>query len=214
MEKKILYNGGQGEVAEKKSRFIATTYPVKTEEEALKFIGEIKKKYWDARHNCFAFVCGENNELQRFSDDGEPGGTAGRPILEVLLKEGIHDALIVVTRYFGGVLLGAGGLVRAYSKSAKVGLEASILAVKRKGRVVEIVTSYQDHGKFKNALELGRQSVLNTEFTESVSLKLMVEVDKIQEIEALAANLSNGKAQITIGENCWFVAVDDRIELL
>ncbi|MGF6989388.1 putative YigZ family protein [Lachnospiraceae bacterium PF1-21] len=214
MEKKILYNGGQGEVIEKKSRFIATTYPVKTEEEALKFIGEIKKKYWDARHNCYAFVCGENNELQRFSDDGEPSGTAGKPILEILLKEEVHDALVVVTRYFGGVLLGAGGLVRAYSKSAKAGLDASAVAVKRKGWMVEIITSYQDHGKFKNSIELGEYSLLDTEFSQDVCLKLIVATDKVSELEKLTANLSSGKAEFTLGDACWFVESEGKVVVL
>ena len=112
---KIAYEGGQGEIVEKKSRFIATIRPVKTEEEALSFIAEMKKKYWDASHNCSAYVIGERNEIQRCSDDGEPGQTAGRPMLDVLLGEEIHDVCAVVTRYFGGTLLGTGGLVRAYT---------------------------------------------------------------------------------------------------
>ena len=105
---KIVYKGGEGEIVEKKSRFIATVRPVETEEEAVAFIGEMKKKYWDARHNCSAFVLGEHQEITRCSDDGEPAQTAGRPMLDVLLKEGIHNAAVVVTRYFGGVLLEIG----------------------------------------------------------------------------------------------------------
>lgn len=110
---KIVYKGGEGELIEKKSRFIATVIPVNSEDEALEFIAAMKKKYWNASHNCFAFVVGENYELQRCSDDGEPQGTAGRPMLDVLLGEQIHNAAVVVTRYFGGTLLGTGGLVRA-----------------------------------------------------------------------------------------------------
>ena len=118
-EYKIVYCGGEGEIVEKKSRFIATVKPVDSEEEASAFIAEMKKKYWDARHNCSAFVIGEHNEIQRSSDDGEPAGTAGHPMLDVLLGEGIHNTAVVVTRYFGGTLLGTGGLVRAYSKSVQ-----------------------------------------------------------------------------------------------
>lgn len=103
---KVVYQGGSGEIEEKKSRFIATVRPVESEEEAAAFIAEMKKKYWDARHNCSAFVIGRNQELTRCSDDGEPSGTAGRPMLDVLLREGIHNAAVVVTRYFGGTLLG------------------------------------------------------------------------------------------------------------
>ena len=121
-EYKTLLEGGVGEVTEKKSRFIATAMPVNSEEEAVLFIESIKKKYWDARHNCSAFVVGRNHELKRCSDDGEPSQTAGKPILDVLLAEDIHNAVIVVTRYFGGTLLGTGGLVRAYTKAAKEGL--------------------------------------------------------------------------------------------
>ena len=112
---KTIYEGGEGELVEKKSRFIATVRPVETEEEALAFIEEMKKKYWDARHNCYVYSVGMNREATRCSDDGEPSGTAGRPMLDVLLGAGIYNAAIVVTRYFGGVLLGTGGLVRAYS---------------------------------------------------------------------------------------------------
>lgn len=121
----IVSKGGEGEITEKKSRFIAHVLPVESEEEALLQIENIKKKYWDARHNCFAFIMGKNNEIQRFSDDGEPQGTAGKPILEVLMGENLRNTLIVVTRYFGGTLLGTGGLVRAYGLSSKEGLKRS-----------------------------------------------------------------------------------------
>ena len=109
---RILYEGGSGEIVEKKSRFIATIEKIETEEDALAFIAGMKKQYWDARHNCYAFVAGKNHELQRCSDDGEPNGTAGRPMLDVLLREDIHNLAVVVTRYFGGTLLGTGGLDR------------------------------------------------------------------------------------------------------
>ena len=121
-----VYEGGEAEIIEKKSRFIATVLPVTCEEEALEFIESMKKKYWNATHNCYAYVIGERFETQRCSDDGEPQGTAGKPMLDVLLGEEIHNTAVVVTRYFGGTLLGTGGLVRAYSGAVKAGLEASI----------------------------------------------------------------------------------------
>ena len=111
---KILLKGGEGEIVEKKSRFIATLFPVHSEEEAAAFIESMKKKYWDARHNCSAFVLGERAQVTRCSDDGEPSGTAGKPMLEVLLGAEVRNAAVVVTRYFGGTLLGTGGLGRAY----------------------------------------------------------------------------------------------------
>ena len=113
---KILYQGGTAEIVEKKSRFIASLRPVKTEEEALLFLEETRKKYWDARHNCYAWIIGEHGEQKRCSDDGEPQGTAGVPMLEALKHSGLTNILAIVTRYFGGTLLGAGGLVRAYTQ--------------------------------------------------------------------------------------------------
>ena len=128
---KTVYQGGQGEITEKKSRFIATVKEVASEEEAAAFIAEMKKKRWDARHNCSAFVIGRNQELTRCSDDGEPSQTAGRPMLDVLLREGIYNVAVVVTRYFGGTLLGTGGLVRAYQKSVQEGLSNCVLIEKK-----------------------------------------------------------------------------------
>lgn len=116
---KIVYQGGEGEIVEKKSRFIAEIRPVESEEEATAFIAEVKKKYWDARHHCSAFTIGENNEVARCSDDGEPAQTAGRPMLDVLLGRELHNVCAVVTRYFGGTLLGTGGLVRATAAAVR-----------------------------------------------------------------------------------------------
>ena len=146
---KALYRGGEAELVEKKSRFIATTFPVNSEEEAISFLEAVRKKYWDATHNCSAYVIGRNQELQRCSDDGEPNGTAGRPMLEVLLGEGIHNMAVVVTRYFGGTLLGTGGLVRAYSGAVKAGLRNSVLVEKRLGIRLQVDTDYSGIGKIQ-----------------------------------------------------------------
>ena len=124
---KILYQGGVGEIVEKKSRFIASVAPVATEQEALDFIAAKKKEYWDARHNCYAYIIGSKQEIMRCSDDGEPAQTAGRPMLDVLLSASVYNIVVIVTRYFGGVLLGTGGLVRAYQGATKAGLDASVL---------------------------------------------------------------------------------------
>ena len=144
---KTVYTGGEGEIVEKKSRFIATVRPVETEEEALAFIEEMKKKYWDARHNCYVYSVGKNREYTRCSDDGEPSGTAGRPMLDVILGEDIYNVAAVVTRYFGGVLLGTGGLVRAYSKSLQEGLAASTVIEKTYGISMEVITDYTGIGR-------------------------------------------------------------------
>lgn len=137
---KTVLEGGTGEIVEKKSRFIATVRPVKNEEEALAFLEEMRKKYWDARHNCYAYSIGKNREFTRCSDDGEPSGTAGRPMLDVILGEDIYNVAVVVTRYFGGVLLGTGGLVRAYSKAVQEGLAGSIVIEKKKGISLKVTT--------------------------------------------------------------------------
>ena len=135
---KTVLEGGTGEIVEKKSRFIATVRPVKNEEEALAFLEEMRKKYWDARHNCYAYSIGKNREFTRCSDDGEPSGTAGRPMLDVILGEDIYNVAVVVTRYFGGVLLGTGGLVRAYSKAVQEGLAGSIVIEKKKAFLLKL----------------------------------------------------------------------------
>lgn len=170
---KIAYEGGQGEIVEKKSRFIATIRPVKTEEEALSFIAEMKKKYWDASHNCSAYVIGERNEIQRCSDDGEPGQTAGRPMLDVLLGEEIHDVCAVVTRYFGGTLLGTGGLVRAYSKATQEGLANSCILEKCLGVPMEVGTDYNGLGKIQYIIGEMGLTVMDTQYTDKVVLECL-----------------------------------------
>ncbi len=171
---KILYKGGEGELIEKKSRFIATTRPVESEEEALAFIAEMKKKYWDATHNCSAFVIGDRQQIQRCSDDGEPQGTAGRPMLDVLLGEDIHNMAVVVTRYFGGTLLGTGGLVRAYSKSVQVGLEASEVIEKRSGFLLKMAADYNGIGKIQYILGEKGLPTIASEYGADVTLEVLV----------------------------------------
>ena len=119
----IVLKNGTGEIEEKKSRFIAHVYNVSSDGEAEQYINAVKKKYWDARHNCYAYIIGDKGQVQRFSDDGEPQGTAGKPILDIIAATGLVNCLIIVTRYFGGTLLGTGGLIRAYQASAKAGLD-------------------------------------------------------------------------------------------
>lgn len=171
---KIVYEGGVGEIVEKKSRFIATVAPVESEEEAAAFIESVKKKYYDARHNCPAFVIGKNKELTRCSDDGEPGGTAGKPILEVLLGAGITNTAIVVTRYFGGTLLGTGGLVRAYTQAAQEGIAASGIATMRYGATMRIQADYTDLGKIQHLLGNKEIPILFSDYTDKVELTVQV----------------------------------------
>lgn len=196
----IIYKGGSGEIVEKKSRFIATIRAVKTEEEAVSFIEEMKKKYWDARHNCSAFVIGEGNELQRCSDDGEPAKTAGRPMLDVLLAEGIHDAAVVVTRYFGGTLLGTGGLVRAYQAAVQEGLSNCVIIEKQKGIYMNIQTDYTDLGKIQyiqNELQIMQENII---YAENVLLQLVVPDTLITTFEKKVVEVTANGAKITKGD--------------
>lgn len=192
----IVYKGGEGEISEKKSRFIATISPVNSEEEAIEFVESMKKKYWNARHNCYAFVLGDNNEIQRFSDDGEPSGTAGKPILEVLLGNNIHNAVAVVTRYFGGTLLGTGGLIRAYQKSVNAGLENCELIEKYKGQLLEITTDYNGLGKIQYIAEKIDAHIIDTEYTENVLIKAVINVNSKENFINSITEATNANATI------------------
>ena len=168
-----LYKGGVGEYEEKKSRFIATLEPVSSEEAATEFIASIKKKYWDARHNCSAFVIGSGGEKTRCSDDGEPSGTAGRPMLNVLVGEHITNACVVVTRYFGGTLLGTGGLVRAYSAAVKEAIANSEVIRKQHGSILTIDCDYNDHGKIANMAAKNGYIITDTDFGQNVRITMV-----------------------------------------
>ena len=174
-----VYEGGTGEIVEKKSRFIATVRPVETEEEALAFIEEMKKKYWDARHNCFAYVLGERQEIMRCSDDGEPSQTAGKPMMEVLTGAGLTNTAVVVTRYFGGTLLGTGGLVRAYSAAVQEGLKNSRIITKCLGTRLGIGTDYNGIGKLQYLFGQKQIPMMDAEYTEEVRFVVLVPVSRV-----------------------------------
>lgn len=203
---KIVIDGAEGEIVEKKSRFIATVRPVNDEKEAVAFIDEMKKKYWDARHNCSAFVIGEHNELTRCSDDGEPSGTAGRPMLEVLLGEEVHNVAVVVTRYFGGVLLGTGGLVRAYQAAVKEGLGASRIAMQRRGKIYALTMDYNEWGRVQSYLAGHSYNVESTDYSDKVFSKIIVPIAQAEGASKQLIEITNGKIQIDdIGE-CQYLA--------
>lgn len=197
---RVVYKGGQGEIVEKKSRFIATIRPVENEEEAVAFINEMKKKYWDARHNCSAFVIGANQELTRCSDDGEPAQTAGRPMLDVLLREEIHNAAVVVTRYFGGVLLGTGGLVRAYQKAVQEGLAHCELIEKREGIRLQIGTDYNGLGKLQYLFGQSKIAILNTEYAADVEMEILVPVTQKESVQKAIIEQTSGAAKLDWGD--------------
>lgn len=208
-----VYKGGQGEITEKKSRFIATVRPVESEDEAVSFINETKKKYWDARHNCSAFVIGKRQELTRCSDDGEPAGTAGRPMLDVLLKENIHNAAVVVTRYFGGVLLGTGGLVRAYQQATKAGLSASEIIEKKDGAVLFVRTDYTGIGRLQYLFAQEKITVMDTAYEADVLVKAVIPENDKKRIEKTIIEQTNGTAKLEWGDEVTFAEYDGEVLL-
>ena len=179
---KIVVEGGIGEIIEKKSKFIASVASVETVEQATEFIDGIKKKYWDASHNCSAFVLGDHNEITRCSDDGEPSGTAGRPMLEVLLGQEIHNTVVVVTRYFGGVLLGTGGLVRAYTRAVQAGLVNSRIATRIYGSQVCLTSDYNNIGKIQYILGKAGITDYQSEFTEIVKITVFLPEEQKEKV--------------------------------
>ena len=210
---KTVYAGNAAEIIEKKSRFIATVEHVKTEEEALAFIESVRKKYWNATHNCFAYVLGERFQVQRCSDDGEPGGTAGKPMLDVLLGEEIHDVVVVVTRYFGGTLLGTGGLVRAYSGATKEGLNASKVIVKMRGQKLSVQTDYTGLGKIQYILGQRGLSVLNSVYTDKVELEVLLPEAEIKPVMEEITEGTNGQAKLELQEECYFASIDGEMQI-
>lgn len=205
---RTVYEGREAEIVEKKSRFIAAVQPVKTEEEALAFIEKIRKKHWSAKHHCFAYTIGERFEIQRCSDDGEPAGTAGKPMLDVILGEEIHNIAVVVTRYFGGTLLGTGGLVRAYSKATQDGIAASMIIEKQYGVRLTVGTDYNGLGKIQYILGQRGITILNSEYTDKVSVGILLPAEEEQAVVSEITEGTNGKAVIERGEACYFAKVD------
>lgn len=195
-----VLQSGTGEIIEKKSRFIGYVCHVESEEEALAFVAEIKKKHYDARHNCYAYAIGREQPLLRFSDDGEPGGTAGKPILEVITGKGLCDICIVVTRYFGGTLLGTGGLVRAYTDAAKVCIEATQIV--RKCRVIPVVvkTNYTDLGKVQHILGREGIDVKDSVYGEKVELRVELFVEDAERIQNTLIEATAARVELEQGD--------------
>ena len=205
---KTVYEGGTGEIVEKKSRFIANVRPVETEEEALAFIDEMKKKYWDARHNCSAYILGERQEQMRCSDDGEPSQTAGKPMMDVLDGAGLTNTAVVVTRYFGGTLLGTGGLVRAYSAAVQEGLKNSRIITKYWGTELLVGTDYNGIGKLQYLFGQRQIPILDAEYTDQVQFTVLVPVSRVQEIRKAVTEATSGQASMEEIRDLYFAEVD------
>lgn len=198
-----ISNEAAAELEEKKSRFIATVKNVASEEEAHEFISVLKTRYWNATHNVYAYyICG-NQELQKFSDDGEPSGTAGMPVLEAIKKLGVQDVAVVVTRYFGGTQLGAAGLVRAYGKSAALGIEAGVIVRRRLCAHVRIMMEYSLLGKVQALAVSKGYRIKDTVYAQDVDMILYIPVDEIDAFSVLITEATNAKALIDIGDKSY-----------
>ena len=196
-------NQAEAEIVEKRSRFIATVKPVKTEEEALAFLNELRQTYWNATHNVYAYIIEENN-LMRYSDDGEPGGTAGLPVLDMLKKEGLTNLIVVVTRYFGGVLLGTGGLVHAYSKSAKAGVSAAGLLDMILCRKLTLTCAYTLLGKLQNLLAQYPNLIQEEAvYTDQVAIEVYLPVGEADAFCAALTDKLNAQIKIEQGDTLY-----------
>lgn len=202
----ILKTGAVAEIVEKKSRFIATIRPVSSEEEANDFINEMKKKYYDARHNCSAYIIGENAEITRSSDDGEPSGTAGRPMLEVLTGSGIKNIAVVVTRYFGGVLLGTGGLVRAYQQATKEALALCETVEQTFGVKFTIHTDYNSIGKLQFILSNNQVTTLKTDYAADVIFTALCPLQNYDRLCKEITEATSAKAVIEELERLYYLS--------
>ena len=197
---KTLHEFGMDETIIEKSTFIGYAKPIKTEEEAIEFINEIKKKHKDATHNVWAYTVGKTMNIQRYSDDGEPQGTAGIPTLEVIKKEDLRDVVVVVTRYFGGVKLGAGGLVRAYTKGAKIGIDAAKVIEKVMYKEVRIKIDYNQLGKVQNEIMNMNYFVKDTIYDDNVEIIVYSRLEEVKVLTDKMIDITSATAEIKLGE--------------
>ena len=191
---------GEHEIVIQKSRFIAHVARVETEEAAQDFIQRIKKENWNATHNCSAYLIGENDHIQKANDDGEPSGTAGVPILEVLKKKHLKDTVVVVTRYFGGIKLGAGGLIRAYGKSTSEGINATGIVERKLMKVMSTVIDYTWLGKIENELRSSVYAIKDIHYLDNVKIETYVEDGEVQNFVDWMVELTSGQGEILEGE--------------
>ncbi|OIK16345.1 YigZ family protein [Bacillus sp. MUM 116] len=191
---------GEHEIVIQKSRFIAHIKRVETEADAQDFIQTIKKRNWDATHNCSAYLIGENDQIQKANDDGEPSGTAGVPILEVLKKKNLKDSVVVVTRYFGGIKLGAGGLIRAYGKATSEGITTVGVVERKLMKVMHVTVDYTWLGKLENELRSSVYSIKEIHYLDNVEFEIFVEESEISTFVTWMTEMTNGQGKISEGE--------------
>lgn len=210
----VILKEYKSEIVEKKSRFIASAKPVKSEQEALAYINEVSKKYWDARHNCYAFVVGGADPVKRFSDDREPQGTAGKPILDVLTSGNYSNIVLVVTRYFGGILLGTGGLTRAYSSAAKSVINIAETGKAYSGFKINISFDYSYSGKMKYIISQNNIPLLSADYSDMVSFCIIVPENLIDFLKEKTTEATKASAEFTIIENKDFAVFNSETVIL
>lgn len=206
---KTVLGSATAEIEEKKSKFIASVKPAASEEEALAFINGLKTRYWDATHNVYAYYIVGTNIMQRFSDDGEPAGTAGLPVLEVIKRMEVQNLAVVVTRYFGGTLLGAAGLIRAYGKCAALGVEAAGIATKQLCVEGSVVVEYTLFGRVQSAILGGGYHIKEIIYTQDVELLVYIPVDSAGQFEKLIVETTNARAIVGLGEKRYITLGED-----
>lgn len=212
-EYNTVLNHAVAEIEEKKSRFIANVKPVTTEEEALDFLSQLKTRFWDATHNVFGYFIAGDNIIQRYSDDGEPSGTAGLPIIEVIRRKGVQDLVVVVTRYYGGTNLGAAGLIRAYSKSASLGIEAACIVKRVTCAQIQIIVEYPLFGRVQNQLEIGEYTIKDIRYGQDVEMTVFVPTGKVDSFVNMIEESTNGRAIVDVGDDI-YITVSEKGEFI
>lgn len=218
---KVLLETTTAEIVEKKSRFIANVFYVENENEAVSRLNETRKNYYDAKHNCYAYILGKNGETMKSSDDGEPQGTAGHPMLDILKGENLTNCIAIVTRYFGGTLLGTGGLVRAYSESLKAAIKNAKFSNIYDGFEVDFSVNYDDFGKVENIVQSINQDAnddgfnpiisIDKSFTENVTLKYLIDKSEFNKFKQNINNLTKGKVILEDNDNKTYYIKDKKI---
>ncbi len=207
---KTVQNSAKDEFVEKRSRFIGYCKPVSNEQEAIDFINEKRSEHWNATHNVYAYSLREGN-IKRYSDDGEPSGTAGMPTLDVIVKNEIYDVCVVITRYFGGVLLGTGGLVRAYAHGAKIALEASEIVMRQNCLICTVRCTYNQYGKVSSLIIDAGAKIDDTIYETDVFIKFHISPDLITALNKMLADATSGEVQaISDGEKFYSVPISDK----
>ncbi|MBR6231106.1 MAG: YigZ family protein [Lachnospiraceae bacterium] len=201
---RTIKESGNSEVTEKKSRFIGVAAHVSSEDEAADFVRKIKKEYYDARHSCWAYVIGDKSESKRASDDGEPQGTAGRPILDVITGMGLTYTIVVVTRYFGGTLLGTGGLVRAYSKAADEAVRNAVISEMKEADILSVHAAYNDAGRLQYLFAAKGINVTGTEYGADAVFTIMIEKTNTENIKAEMTEATGGRVSAEVIESGFF----------